>query len=311
MYKRQSDSCPEELYDSFIGAKNFTAECNEITVGDPNEPCTEGGLLPEGIIFRVDVPNGKYRFVAAVGSPDNLHAHRIIAEDGGHGPPDKIGPNHVVLVANFQQSQFAVGEVDPQNPGKGVFARVGFDDKIPPPGDYEDEFPSPRFINMDENGLPTSDCANSPVLEVTQGYIRIHQLQGNSNDGCGGPGDPNGGDLVILELWRIIEGPPPGTIKVYVGDTNNDGALNIADAVNVLTYLFGGGSQPPCLKAADVNDDDGVNIADAVAILSYLFSGQAITGPDGKEIPVGGHPGCAEYDKAEVETLGCQVPCQR
>ena len=52
-------------------------------------------------------------------------------------------------------------------------------------------------------GLPTGAGANSPVLEVTQGYIRIHQLQGNSNDGPGGTLDANSGDIVILELWKV------------------------------------------------------------------------------------------------------------
>jgi len=191
--------CPEGLYDSLIGAKEFTAECSAFTIGDPCTPC-DSVLEPEGIIFRVDVPNGTYRFVAAVGDADNLHAHRILAEDGGSGPPRKIGPHHVVLVGNFDQAQYTIGETDLERPGEGVFARVGFGDRIPPPGDAE--FPSPQFVNMNEHGIETEGVPNSPILEVTAGYIRIHQLQGNSNDGPGGPRDGNGGDLVILELWR-------------------------------------------------------------------------------------------------------------
>jgi len=81
-----------------------------------------------------------------------------------------------------------------------VRAPVAFDGFIPPPGDGI--FPSPQFVDMDEDGMPTVD-PSSPVLEVTQGYIRIHQLQGNSNDGPGGPRDANGGDIVILELWKV------------------------------------------------------------------------------------------------------------
>ena len=53
------DECPEELYDSFIGAKNFLDECSQAVTGDLDTPCDP----PEGIIFRVDVPNGLYRFV--------------------------------------------------------------------------------------------------------------------------------------------------------------------------------------------------------------------------------------------------------
>jgi hypothetical protein len=192
------DECPEELYDSFIGAKNFLDVCNADVTGDANMPCDP----PEGIIFRVDVPNGFYRFVGAFGEADNLHTHRILAEDGGSGPPENIGPNHVVLVNNHDQAQYAIGEAgEDDDPGDGVFARVGFDGLIPPPGDRV--FPSPQFVDMDENGMPTDAGPNSPILEVTQGYIRIHQLQGNSNNGPGGEADPNGGDIVILELWKI------------------------------------------------------------------------------------------------------------
>ncbi|UCG55744.1 MAG: PASTA domain-containing protein, partial [Phycisphaerales bacterium] len=210
-----ADDCPEQLYDSFIGAKDFTSECSELTIGDPDTPCAPT-IDPEGIIFRVDVPNGTYRFVAAVGDADNVHAHRIIAEDGGTGPPELIGPNHVVLVHNFDQAQQTIGEAEPGEPGEGVYARVGFDGKIPPPGDGV--FPSPQFLDMDRNGFATAGAADSPVLEVTQGYIRIHQLQGNSNDGPGGPRDGNGGDMVILELWKIETEPEEQDCLTESGD---------------------------------------------------------------------------------------------
>ncbi|MCA8959354.1 MAG: dockerin type I repeat-containing protein [Planctomycetes bacterium] len=56
------------------------------------------------------------------------------------------------------------------------------------------------------------------------------------------------------------------------GDTNDDGALNIADASTLLAYVGGSGSFPiNCLDACDANDDGLINIADPVQILSYLF----------------------------------------
>jgi hypothetical protein len=191
------DDCPEQLYDSFIGAKDFTNDVNEATMGDMDTP----GDPPEGIIFRVDVPNGLYRFVGAFGEAENHHACRLVAEDGGAGPPANIGANSVVLVHNHDQAQYDIGEAREDRLGAGVFARVGFDGRIPPLGDGV--FPDPQFVNMDENGMPTGAGASSPILEVTQGYIRIHQLQGNSNDGPGGARDANGGDIVILELWNV------------------------------------------------------------------------------------------------------------
>lgn len=54
------------------------------------------------------------------------------------------------------------------------------------------------------------------------------------------------------------------------GDSNVDGACNIADAVNTLNYLFNGGSVA-CMDAADMNDDGTVNLADPLALLNGMF----------------------------------------
>ena len=58
------------------------------------------------------------------------------------------------------------------------------------------------------------------------------------------------------------------------GDANGDGTVNIADAIHVLSALFGGGALPACSDAADGNDDGVVDIADAVAVLGFLFGGR-------------------------------------
>ena len=63
------------------------------------------------------------------------------------------------------------------------------------------------------------------------------------------------------------------------GDASGDGAVNIADAIVILGYLFAGEAEPSCLDAADVNDDGEVQISDAIALLGYLFSGGAIAAP--------------------------------
>ena len=60
---------------------------------------------------------------------------------------------------------------------------------------------------------------------------------------------------------------------VAAGDANADGKRDIADAIKVLGYLFGGGATPlGCLDAADANDEGKVDIADAIKILGYLFA---------------------------------------
>ncbi len=53
-------------------------------------------------------------------------------------------------------------------------------------------------------------------------------------------------------------------------DVNQDGTENIADPVQLLDFLFGGGTIT-CLDAADVNDDGNNNIADVVYSLNVIF----------------------------------------
>ena len=62
------------------------------------------------------------------------------------------------------------------------------------------------------------------------------------------------------------------------GDPNEDGTVNIADAIFILTYQFAGGDEASCMKSADTNDDGGVGLADAIYVLTYQFS----NGPDPK-----------------------------
>ena len=54
----------------------------------------------------------------------------------------------------------------------------------------------------------------------------------------------------------------------------NGMAVDIADAAAVVSFLFLPGTmkfQPPCLDACDCNDDGRIDLADAVCILQYLF----------------------------------------
>lgn len=81
------------------------------------------------------------------------------------------------------------------------------------------------------------------------------------------------------------------------GDTNNDGAYDISDAIVILQYIFGGAiSDPTCLDSLDENDDSNISIADAIYHFSHLFSG----GPE----PVAPFNGCGA-DMTE-DDLGCE-----
>lgn len=63
------------------------------------------------------------------------------------------------------------------------------------------------------------------------------------------------------------------------GDCNDDGGIDISDAVRGLVWLFGGAEAPGCVDACDSNDDGSVDVSDAVYTLSFLFSGSGGSPP--------------------------------
>ncbi|MCA8958869.1 MAG: hypothetical protein KDC38_00085 [Planctomycetes bacterium] len=63
------------------------------------------------------------------------------------------------------------------------------------------------------------------------------------------------------------------------GDANDDGALDIADAIYLLNHLFVGGPGPHCESSADANDDDALDLGDVVTLLTAIFSGGAPLAP--------------------------------
>jgi len=106
-------------------------------------------------------------------------------------------------------------------------------------------------------GLPAMDCNKNGVPDACD----IASGASADADGNGVPDE--------------CERPPETTFMR--GDANADGKRDIADAIRVLGYLFGGGTtQLGCLDAADANDEGKVDIADAIKILGHLF---ALAGP--------------------------------
>lgn len=79
-------------------------------------------------------------------------------------------------------------------------------------------------------------------------------------------------------LPTVIEGPlhvaVDGDISFFRrGDANDDGRVNISDAVTILGFLFSGAEEPVCHDAADADDSGELELTDAIAILNFLFVG--------------------------------------
>lgn len=87
------------------------------------------------------------------------------------------------------------------------------------------------------------------------------------------------------------------------GDCNNDGGINIADAIYLLGALFPGPMGPNvinCEDACDANDDGGRNIADAIALLASLFGSPPVMLPAPGSV-------CGA-DPTTMDVFGCAMP---
>lgn len=57
------------------------------------------------------------------------------------------------------------------------------------------------------------------------------------------------------------------------GDADNSGAIDISDAVYLISFIFSGGPAPDPLWLGDASCDGAVDISDAVFLVAYIFSG--------------------------------------
>ena len=110
-------------------------------------------------------------------------------------------------------------------------------------------------------------------------------------------------------LRSLIHGPlDPGIIPAecegtpfHRGDADDNGQMQLTDAVRILSFLFLGGDAPTCLDAADTDDNAQIQLTDAVRVLGFLFLGQAPPAPPGPPpTPCGldagaEHLGCASF----------------
>ena len=184
-------------------------------------------------------------------------------------------------------------------------------DNLPPVADFSADPPggeAPLAVTLDAKGARDPDGA-------------IVSYRWSFGDGATGAGvevthvfaagehtvtltviDDRGAQASAERIIAVTEPPPPPDPRSMPGDLNQDGRLDISDAVALLGHLFlGAPSGLPCgdHTAADPgnrallssNGDARIDLSDAVHVLGFLFAG----GPP----PAGGvectpFPGCPE-----------------
>ena len=85
------------------------------------------------------------------------------------------------------------------------------------------------------------------------------------------------GDRSLL-MARILEWmlPPNPCADPFIrGDSNSSGAVDIADVIFLLDYLFSSGGTPSPEEAGDANADGALDISDAIYLLVFLFDSGA------------------------------------
>ena len=63
------------------------------------------------------------------------------------------------------------------------------------------------------------------------------------------------------------------TCCIVAGDSDDNGAFNISDAVHDVNRVFKGGPAAPCCDAADADNNGAFNISDAVYKINRVFKG--------------------------------------
>ena len=91
------------------------------------------------------------------------------------------------------------------------------------------------------------------------------------------------------------------------GDCSGDGEVagSVTDGIALLSYLFLGGAEPPCLAACDANGDGVVQgqVTDAIHLFSFNFLG----GP----APPAPYPDCGPETPPGDESLSCAEPPEK
>ena len=98
-------------------------------------------------------------------------------------------------------------------------------------------------------------------------------------------------------IFRLV---PTSASRFLRGECNDDGEVDLSDAVCILEWLFSGAAVPGCVAATNVNGDGETNIVDAIYLLSSLFLGGAAPAKPFRD--------CGPGPLGVDELLGCATP---
>ncbi|MFQ5654016.1 MAG: PKD domain-containing protein [Planctomycetota bacterium] len=248
--------------------------------------------LPPNYVFLADIPvyAGEPIFHPVIAThTDPLQGFQLaIVYDDANTPISEVSFAGTQVEALFPE--FVVVQTTPNGAESELIVAVILDTQAPfdgrtiPPGigqvfatlNYTVTFPLPmglvsHFTFTDSLGDPpiSNIFSTSDIVSVTPYFLH--------------------GSITVSEQPQFL---------FFRGDANYNQAVDIADAIFQLTFLFAGGSFPPCPDSADANDDGALDIGDPIFVLAFLFN-------NGETLPYP-YPGMG-LDPTE-DTLGPCLP---
>ena len=143
-------------------------------------------------------------------------------------------------------------------------------------GWFEHQFLATDFIPLTASvrlRFIAEDIGAASIVEAAIDDLRVSEVLCNdcNGNGVGDDEDIASGTSADTDQDGI---PDECQCDEFVrGELNDDGQIDISDAVTLLVYLFSSGSTPSPIERADVNDSGAVDVADVVYLVDYLFQG--------------------------------------
>jgi len=126
---------------------------------------------------------------------------------------------------------------------------------------------------------PNDELLVEPVLVAESSPDPPPEGDGASGDGIGAVyGEKVAGVVKILPAYFVRGNADSSTLPGPDGQPRS--TSDLTDVMVILNGIFFGGPPAPCADAGDVNDDGSLEITDAVLLLQYFFgSGRAPAAP--------------------------------